>query len=470
MGEETAGGKASPASRRELVAGVGAGALAAAFHNASRAAGADPIAAHARPIRSIEPDDEDYADLQPFGDDVGDARIVQLGECSHGAGVDFKAKVRLIKFLHARLGFDVLVWESGLHAMRSVNAGFRAGLDPVAAAQRGVFTIWSAAAEVKPLFEYARASQASARPLEMAGFDCQFTARGADQALAADLLAFAQGLEQPALRDAARADAQAAMAAYARIANRTATDADLRAGQAAADRLLGAIARHRDAFDHVHASRDVDFMARAIESLRVFMGLAFDTTPGAPGAVSAQSRDPTAFFNRREAQNGRNLRWLAEQGYPGRKLIVWAHNVHVINAAFAPDFAALLPEPRSGDMAPMGHSIAAAFGAEVYSLGLTSFSGDDRWVNSKAPATQIPTAPPRTLEARLHDLRQPYLFLPTRNLDPAVRRGLGLRVFVPSPGSSPTSSRGLFTAPDLARVFSGVLFIDQARAATPLGA
>jgi len=465
---EAARPKASPASRRELVAGAGAGAIAAAFHNPSRAADADAIAAHARPIRSIEPDDEDYEDLQPLGDDIGDARIVQLGECSHGAGVDFKAKVRLIKFLHARMGFDVLVWESGLHAMRSVNAGFRSGLDPVAAAQRGVFTIWSGAAEVKPLFEYARTSQASARPLEMAGFDCQFTARGADQALAAELRAFVQALDEPKLRKAASTDVEAATAAYAKIAGRAATDTDLRAGQTAADRLLDAVVRHRDAFTHVHSAREVGFMARAIESLRVFMGLTFDTIPGRPGAVSAQSRDQTGFFNRRETQNARNLRWLAGEGYPGRKLIVWAHNVHVINAAFGPNFAALRAAPRPGDMTPMGHSIAAAFGKDVYTLGLTSFSGDDRWVNSKAPPTQIPTAPPGTLEARLHGLRQPYLFLPTRNLDPATRRGLGLRVFVPAPGSSSTSSRGLFTAPDLAQAFNGVLFIDQATAATPL--
>jgi len=442
--------------------------MATALGGRSRALGADALAARAVPLRSIDPDDDAYDDLRAFGDSVGDARIVQLGECSHGAGVDFKAKVRLIKFLHARLGFDVLVWESGLHGMRGVNAGLRAGADPVAAAQRGVFTIWSATAEAKPLFDYARASQASARPLEMAGFDCQFTARGADQALAADLRAFAQALADPALREAARADGEGAMAAYGKIAARAATEADLRAGQAAADRLLLAIARHRSAFDHAHGAREVGFMARAIESLRVFMGLTFDTIPGGPGAVSAQSRDQTGFFNRREAQNARNLQWLADEAYPGRKLIVWAHNVHVIDAGFAPNFAALRAAPGPGDMAPMGHRIASAFGKAVYTLGITSFSGDDRWVNSKAPATQIPAAPPGSLEARLHELRQPYLFLPTRDLDPATRRGLTLRVFVPAPGSAPASPRGFFAAPDIAQAFSGLLFIDQARAATSL--
>lgn len=385
--------------------GAGAFASAGALGGEALAADEDTLAACARVIRTIDPDDENYDDLAPFADAVGDARIVQLGESSHGSGTDFKAKVRLVKFLHDRLGFDVLVWESGLHAMGEANAGFRAGLDPVAAAQRGVFTIWSAAAEVKPLFVYAQASQAGPRPLEMAGFDCQFTARGADQELAAALRAFVGKLREPALRAAAQDDAEAALAAYAKVAKHTAASTDLRDGQAAIDRLLAA--RRRRAFERAHGPREVGFMAQALESLRVFMGLAFDTLPGRPGALSAQFKDPTGFFNRREAQNARNLRWLIEEGYPRRKLIVWAHNVHLIDAAFAPDFAALRHRPRPGDMIPMGLSIARWFGKDVYTLGLTSFSGEDRWVTAKTPPAPIPTAGSETLEARLHRLRRP---------------------------------------------------------------
>jgi erythromycin esterase len=457
-------------SRRELLIGGAALASAPALGGEVHAAAGDKLAAHAHAIRTIEPEDDDYDDLEPFGDAVGDARIVQLGECSHGSGTDFKAKARLVRFLHARMGFDVLVWESGLHAMGQVNAGFRAGSDPVTAARRGVFGIWSGAAEVKPLFDYAKASQAGPRPLEMAGFDCQFTARGADQALAEDLRAFVRQVREPALRAAAKADVEAAIAAYAKVAGRTATEADLRASSAAIDRLLSAMERRRSAFEQVHAAREIGLMGRALESLRVFTQLTYDTIPGGPGAVAARFKDETGFFNRREAQNARNLRWLAEEVYPGRKLIVWAHNVHVINAAFAPGFSALRPAPRPGDMVPMGLSTARAFKGHVYTLGLTSYAGLDRWVNSKGTATPIPAPGPDTLEARLHALGRPYLFLNSADLDPVDRHGLGRRVFVPSPGSAPESPRGLFPGPDAVAAFDGVLFIDRAHPATPLQA
>src|SRR5690606_14206214 len=73
------------------------------------------LGAHATPVRSIDGADEDFTDLEPLAGAIGAARVVQLGEPSHGAGAAFSAKARLCKFLHQRLGFDVLVWESGLY-------------------------------------------------------------------------------------------------------------------------------------------------------------------------------------------------------------------------------------------------------------------------------------------------------------------------------------------------------------------
>ena len=102
------------------------------------------------PIRSLDPADEAYDDLEPLAAAIGSARLVPLGESSHGAGSDFKAKVRLIKFLCQRMDFDVIVWESGFHAMDQVNAALRSMGDPVAAAKRGIFTIWSDTREVEP--------------------------------------------------------------------------------------------------------------------------------------------------------------------------------------------------------------------------------------------------------------------------------------------------------------------------------
>ena len=55
-------------------------------------------------VRSIEPGDEDFSDLRPIAKKIGKARLVILGEDTHGDGETEKAKVRMIKFLHEKNG------------------------------------------------------------------------------------------------------------------------------------------------------------------------------------------------------------------------------------------------------------------------------------------------------------------------------------------------------------------------------
>src|SRR4051812_14855097 len=76
----------------------------------------DWVKKNAVPLTSVEPaDDDTFADLEAFGKAVGDSRIVFLGEQTHGDGATFLAKTRLIRYLHAKKGFDVLAFESGFY-------------------------------------------------------------------------------------------------------------------------------------------------------------------------------------------------------------------------------------------------------------------------------------------------------------------------------------------------------------------
>src|SRR5579864_1991081 len=52
------------------------------------------LKSHAAQLRSIDPADADFADLEPIRRAIGEARIVMLGEQSHGDGATFRAKTR----------------------------------------------------------------------------------------------------------------------------------------------------------------------------------------------------------------------------------------------------------------------------------------------------------------------------------------------------------------------------------------
>jgi erythromycin esterase-like protein len=170
-----------PLTRRSLLAATGASALLgiSELTPSAVAQSSDPLqawlAAHAIPIRTVDPQDDDFSDLDGLASAIGSARVVQLGEPSHNAGTCFAAKVRLIKFLHQHLGFDVVAWESGIYDVELVEAGLRSGEAPGAAARRGILENWSGSEECRPLFEYAQQSHKTDRPLAMAGFDSDLT-------------------------------------------------------------------------------------------------------------------------------------------------------------------------------------------------------------------------------------------------------------------------------------------------------
>ena len=109
----------------------GATADAGEASDTSRAAW---VRAHARPIRSLT-DPTDDRDLEFLAPLLAGRRIVQLGESSHGAAEFDEVKVRLVHFLHERLGYDVLAFESPL--VECTTTGWRTADLPSRASMEG---------------------------------------------------------------------------------------------------------------------------------------------------------------------------------------------------------------------------------------------------------------------------------------------------------------------------------------------
>lgn len=118
-----------------------------------------------------------FDDLHPFAHVVGDARIVALGEATHGTREFFLLKHRLVEFLVAELGFNVFAIEANWPESEVVNEYVLYGKGDPAAALAGLrFWTWDTE-EVLALIEWMRswnARQGQVRPVRFAGIDAQF--------------------------------------------------------------------------------------------------------------------------------------------------------------------------------------------------------------------------------------------------------------------------------------------------------
>jgi erythromycin esterase-like protein len=121
-----------------------------------------------KPIRSLFSDDaRDLEFLKPL---LAGKRVVQLGESAHGVAEFSWLKVRLAKYLHRELGFDVIAFESPVAGCDRGDA--LVASSAVEAMRACLYDVWHTE-EVLPLFEYVAAERAAGRRLAIAGFDVQ---------------------------------------------------------------------------------------------------------------------------------------------------------------------------------------------------------------------------------------------------------------------------------------------------------
>lgn len=109
-------------------------------------------------IHSISPKDTKFDDLLFLVEKLQNKKVVLLGESGHGDGLTFKAKTRLIQFLHEKLGYQVIAFEGAtIFDMYHAGSSIKKGKSAKIASQefsKGLFTAWSASKEFKDFTHY----------------------------------------------------------------------------------------------------------------------------------------------------------------------------------------------------------------------------------------------------------------------------------------------------------------------------
>ncbi|HEY0497084.1 MAG TPA: erythromycin esterase family protein [Kutzneria sp.] len=89
-------------------------------------------------LRTLDPTDEDFSDLEPLREIVGDARVVAIGESAHRTHEFYDLRHRLTRFLVRELGFGAFVMESGFAEGLAVDSWISDGGDLDAVLEHGI--------------------------------------------------------------------------------------------------------------------------------------------------------------------------------------------------------------------------------------------------------------------------------------------------------------------------------------------
>ncbi len=442
------------------------------------------------PLRTLNAADENFEDLQPLKTKWQNARIILLGEATHGDGATFAAKVRLIKFLHREMDFEVLAFESGFYDCEKAWSLIQMGTPAAKAAQQALFGLWSESQQVQPVFEYIDAQRNSSPPLQFTGFDLQFSGSLSRDSLLIDLENFLNAASPRATLDTAswfivKTTLDTLVRYNSRFRKMSAQQQEN--FYSASENLREWIATqvHDEASDSVlqnpplPPSRGELLSARSedspLEEGRGGVLVDHETTSLFAGNSSSRTQywlqllrstemllrflwnadfnkpDPK-IMNLRDQQMGENLLWLARERFANKKIIVWAATSHSTRNRQN-------IRSREGgkigesEMIPMGDYVWRELGEQMYVLGFVAQRGKSG-VCGRAPWD---IAEPRSgsLEDWLAHSESDYAILDWRNL-PVDAQWLADTLLARPMGFVPMRARW-------PEIMDGVVFIREMR-------
>ncbi|QNM95747.1 erythromycin esterase family protein [Chitinimonas koreensis] len=395
------------------------------------------LAGQVVPLASVDPAAPDDADLAAFGRAVGEARIVALGEVSHGESNTFLLKSRLVRYLHERKGFEVLLLESGMYDGQSLWHEVQAGAAARQASFGSLFYMYNRSVEMRALYDYVDRHKHDPRPLVLTAMDTPHGGARSQAGLLPGLAGFLRGKGLGALatgggwNDFTRvAEAVLAMRAEPPAA------AELAAFERAAARLDAALAGVADAYAFPDSS---GFWRRQIDSI------------AAQGATMWDPARPYA----RDVQMARNVEYLADRYYAGRKVIVWAMTGHALDLAVH----AARADGDGGGARSMGEALQRRYGDAYYKVAVAGHAGRHREFTDGS-LLHVDASRACSLEAAWHAGGQPMGFLDLRGARATADGAHWLDSPATTVGLSYYADGGCYEGP-LGDYVDGLFYVDR---------
>ncbi|MDQ7815454.1 MAG: erythromycin esterase family protein [Melioribacteraceae bacterium] len=382
----------------------------------------DWIRKNGNPINNLS--SENFYDLQFLKPILANKKIIQLGESSHTTSEYSSAKVRLIKFLHKEMGFNVIAIESPIFECFNAYVTFNKSSDIM---KESIFSVWWTK-EVLELFNYISETRNTSSPLILAGFDIH---RTFSEFKADFLKSFFSRIDVNYGRQIYELENKAL---YGQIHSGN-KDSVINAYE----NLLSRIEINWNLLEKEFANNLTALMIakRTIISEIENLKMTFS------GSAEMQSTI-------RDKAMAENLIYLSNEVYKGQKIIIWAHNGHIMH-----NYASLKTAWGMPKIKNMGYYISQTFQNMVYTIGFYMYRGSYFLDYSGSRIVSVKPSGSDNIEAIFYHARKKYLFLNIENQInsesnswlfkemKAKHHGLSDEVFIPE------------------KQFSGIFYIDE---------
>lgn len=259
-------------------------------------------------------------DLARLGQMVGDARIVGLGEGTHGSREFFDMKHRVVQYLVREKGFRAFgieaTWAEATRINRYVHTGEG---DPAVLLSNLYFWTWNTQEVldmIRWMREYNQGVPADQR-VSFYGFDVQYS-----RVAMSDVEAYLAGVD-PIAADSAREY----YSCYRRFQDRIGV---AQPNYVSAPDTLRT--RCRQGVRAVHGLLDRAAAAYAPRSGQPAYETALRTARVVVQNEDLRSSPAATGSATRDRYMAENAAWLAEEAHPGAGVVLWAHNAHVARA------------------------------------------------------------------------------------------------------------------------------------------
>jgi erythromycin esterase-like protein len=393
-------------------------------------------------LKSISPRETNFDDFEPIGKEIGDAKIVLLGDPSHGDGGAILMKTRLLKYLHEKKGFDVLLFEADLYSIMFHLALVKDTASVNVAARENIYTCWSESKVSQDLWAYYKEQLVGKNPISLGGVDCRHAGAFAKNTLSGSLT--------NVLNSSSFNTSSNSYKVFAKDVNYI---------------LQNEFSSKKDSVDIQNFNSEI----KRIEECLTFSTL--DSRIRNLWLIEVNNIkglfDLVINGKSRDIVMAQNFSYLMKYVFPDKKVIVWSHNNHNVldvntYASFNPDFAKQWYATNTYQgFTYLGSDIFREFNNQVYSLAITSgsgsfsprFFGNDYFHADFTKTAKVPKSGEQSLERYLESKKSRVLFIPLPN---AQGRPSGYPWF-----SARLLDLTYEAKMDYTAAFDGVIYIDK---------